>query len=226
VSILSLGLRAACVAMLFALPAADAQTVGCLFSSADGSAKAEGCSDDPRRLQTEPKIAEAIHAMGLQGQPIRFEGCERTSFATIQRPDARALVFVIRYPILAGEPAPRLLAPIVHELAHIVQIRQSGSIARLQSELRESRRIELGADFLAGVVFANHLNAQNLLYQNSLELVGRYREETFQAHGTTSQRNAAYRRGAHYRLDHPDAAIDLPRLHVEFQENDYVAAVR
>jgi hypothetical protein len=213
------------LALLLTVSLAEAQPMGCLFANADGSAEAVNCSDDPRKLKSDPTIAKAIRAMGLEGQPIRFEGCDQASFATIPASGARELGFVIRYPVLREVATSELVAPIVHELSHVVQVRQAGSLAKLREKLVDSKRIELGADFLAGVVFANYINAANLRYQNSLELVGRYREASFAAHGTTSQRNAAYRLGAYHRVVEPEFPLDLPKMHVDFQENGYAVAV-
>jgi len=212
--------------LLIAASPTVSRTDGCLFANTDGSTEAERCSDDPLQLMRDPTIANAIRSMGLEGQSIRFEGCERASFATISAPSARELRFVVRYPILRDVPTSQLVAPIVHELSHVVQVREAGSYAKFRAKLADSRRVELGADFLAGVVFANYLSVGNLKYQNSLELVGRYREDSFAAHGTPGQRNAAYRLGAYFLLNQPNFPLDLPKLHLDFQENGYADVVR
>ncbi|MFO1219648.1 MAG: hypothetical protein U1E89_14875 [Burkholderiaceae bacterium] len=121
------------------------------------------------------------------------------------------------YPLEAGG---RYLAPIVHELAHVMQMRIAGGLAALRASGLDSRQIELGADFLAGFVFSEALRHVDIdEFQNNLSLIGSYYERTDEAHGTPAQRVSAFRIGA-VRAP-PYHEFDVQTASRYFGANDY-----
>ncbi|MBI3149221.1 MAG: hypothetical protein HYZ17_12000 [Betaproteobacteria bacterium] len=111
--------------------------------------------------------------------------------------------FLIRYPSQVGS---NYLAPIVHELAHVVQMRDAGGLAVLNPR-ENSHRIELGADFLAGLAFnisLGHIGGGD--FETNLELAGSY-TVTVDDHGLPEHRTQAFLRGSNRKEPYPDLTI-------------------
>jgi hypothetical protein len=123
---------------------------------------------------------------------------------------------VITYPSNAKTD---FLAPFTHELAHVLQIEMAGGLKPLQDSL-ESKRIELGADFLTGIVFSYALKEAGLReFQRNLSLIGLYRDSSSNAHGSPGQRTFAFRRGVFFNF--ANIGMNVPRAIQEFQEIIY-----
>lgn len=123
--------------------------------------------------------------------------------------------FLVRYP---SSVRSNYLAPIVHELAHVVQMRDAGSLAALNAR-DNSRRIELGADFLAGLAFnvsLKQLNGGD--FETNLELAGSYKVAA-DDHGLPEQRTQAFRLGS-TRLE-PYTELTVQEALRYWNANDY-----
>jgi hypothetical protein len=86
------------------------------------------------------------------------------------------------------------LAPITHELAHVLQMKNAGGLAALRDR-EEPRRIELGADFLAGLAHAKSLKKLSIEdFETNLQLAGTYKLAA--DHGPPEYRGQAFRIGS------------------------------
>lgn len=165
-----------------------------LFGSTPTSERTEACSSDPLLLARVDSVRGAIAQLRLDGSRVIFTGCRKAPFMTTVRPGIRAadLRYVIYYPL--GLKADEYVAPIAHELAHVFQIESAGGFDALKRSL-SSARIELGADFVVGLVASRSGIISRPMFQHSVHLIGRYREEAAQAHGSPEQRVSAFRFG-------------------------------
>jgi hypothetical protein len=195
----------------------------CLYSTKVGGKviQAAPCrGEDPLRFAKDADLAGVIRAFGIRPESIEFTGCDggvfSTAVAQFNGSSNAANRYLITYPSGAKNG---FLAPITHELAHVVQIEIAGGLERLQDSL-ESKRIELGADFLTGIVFSHALKGAGLgEFQNNLSLMGLYRDSSIEAHGTPNQRTAAFRRGVFFNF--ADVNENFRRASQEFEENIY-----
>lgn len=182
----------------------------CLYAAAPGrmeaeSGKSKRCEDrkDPAGLGQDPDIRAVIEVLGLSALRIRFTGCEHGTFATEQTGLSTAPSYWISYPVLPASEKPAgtrnpYLAPITHELAHVLQISQKGNRNALLAE-RPMLSVELAADFITGVAFKRIQAIDSLNnFQQNIALVGLYKEPREDAHGTWEQRTWAFRRGVFY----------------------------
>jgi len=121
---------------------------------------------------------------------VIFQSCPGGQFHTLPDSTNPNRIFV-RYP---SQVRRGFLAPIAHELAHVVQIRRAGSLMALDP-VNNHRRIELGADFLAGLAFNISLpQLDGDDFETSLFLVGSYVPQ-INDHGTPDDRTIAFRMG-------------------------------
>jgi hypothetical protein len=191
---------------------------GCLFSETDGTDFAEGCSADPLKLKDLSEIRQTLNGLKIDPGIVEFIGCHKASFSTRQAPNPTMRAYIIRYPILQGSDAVDYIAPLTHELSHVFQIEDFNGMAKLKSQL-ESKRRELGADYISGIVFKNYSEVGKIHFQSNMSLIGRYRETPASAHGTPSERNQAFRRGVYIKFD--EFKSDLKQAHTFFQDNIY-----
>ena len=179
---------------------------------------------DPLNVAKDGDVSSVMRALSISPGSVRFVGCNGVLFSTAEesmpgevRPGKR---YVITYP--AAEDR-RYLAPITHELAHVLQLEATGSLERLRATL-ESKRIELAADFLTGVVFSRVLgHVDSAEFQHNLSQTGLYRDSSLLAHGDPTQRTAAFRRGRFFNFD--SVAMSFPRASQEFQDNIYAQII-
>lgn len=156
---------------------------------------------DPFALSASPAVGAVMAYLGIPPGSVRFNGCKGAIFAAGTDP-LHAGGYLVTYPLDAPD---RILGPITHELAHVMQMRIAG--ARKPEGTDGRARIELGADFVAGIVFrAEAGRMQGNDFENDVQLAGRYREARDDAHGNPSQRGAAFRYGLnfHFTPDVPD----------------------
>jgi hypothetical protein len=133
-----------------------------------------------------------MHYFAIPPNVVSFRSCPGGRFsATPHETDSSR--FVITYP---SSTKSDYLAAVVHELAHVVQIRTAGGLNALDPKAN-SRRVELGADFLAGLAFngvLKHLKFGN--FETSLNLIGSYKAAKSDDHGLPGHRAQAFRLGA------------------------------
>ncbi|NTI46629.1 hypothetical protein G6L94_31030 [Agrobacterium rhizogenes] len=173
-----------------------------LFGQALTSEQVEkGCSFDPLKIASTDYAIKAIEGLGLQGVDVVYIGCPDADFKTgggLRDLKTGRRTFVISYPTSTrGEILDRqeYIAPLVHELSHVRQIIEAGSLAALKQK-QCIERIELGADFMAGFLFDNSLhNSDKQDFQLSLRLLGNYADNDHQSHGRPQDRAAAFRMG-------------------------------
>jgi hypothetical protein len=175
---------------------------------------------DPLSLAQDSDVLKIKSALGLQDVKIVFKGCMPGRFSTAQRgPTAAMRSYVITYPVPEHGPAIGYLAPIAHELSHVLQIEIAGTLESLQQS-QTSKRIELGADFLSGILYKQALGEGKVNdFQHNLELIGLYYERNAEAHGTPEQRITAFRRGIYFQFDEVNRQIH--QAVEEFQRNVY-----
>lgn len=214
------GLLGVCVMATSLAGAPVAGTARCLFATVvdDKLISAGSCgATDPRLIARDEDVRKLIVAIDVPPESITFRGCPGDVYMVRPGPGA---TYTITYPPLASDG---FVAPVAHELAHIVQIRASGGMDQLV-ERYESRRIELGADYLAGILFRSALPGSHRNdFQNHVHLNGLYRESPVRAHGSPVQRTNAFRLGV-VGLTEP-AGTTLAAASVHFQEDMYARVV-
>lgn len=224
-AILGLASTVALVAAAAAAPAtADAENTLCL--RADSLQKGVACrGPDVAHVGENAEIRRTIEIMGLARATIRFAGCENGLFLTAPATGTASSSYVISYPAprASGNISPDLmreyLAPITHELAHVLQLETRGGMPKLKRNgERKSLSIELGADFISGIAYARMqattpaaLNS----FQQNLKLVGLYKEDIEGAHGTWEQRTTAFRFGVFLKPD--PGPIDFRDADLKFE---------
>lgn len=173
------------------------------------------CTADARRYALASEVGAVIRALELEGVPIKFMACRAYGFSAASSPAGSPFSAIITYPAQGGVGIGKSqIAPLAHELGHIVQLRQAGGLAKLRIVLPSIER-EVGADFLAGYALRRMLIGQNVSdFASSLDLPGQY-APTDDDHGEPLLRTNAFRRGF-YLIDreHPTS---VPELHLRFQ---------
>lgn len=173
------------------------QEYPCFNAISVGNVKVDApeCQEgDPLKLGQNELIKSVMKGFSIDSALIAFQGCERTNFRVMELANRKDKArFLISYPLDIGN---RFLAPVAHELAHVVQILKVGDSLKLK-ESSTSIKIELAADFMVGYSFARYLkNVPLEQFQENLSLVGLYVEKDIDAHGTPEQRTSAFRMGA------------------------------
>ena len=166
----------------------------CLYAFSQGDEKVvvEPCGEDALGVGADEKIVSVMRYFDIPPRAISFRSCPGGRFSA--RPHGTdGQRFIITYPSSAKSD---YLAAVVHELAHVVQIRAAGSLSALDAKTN-SRRIELGADFLAGLAFNSVLkNLKFGNFESSLNLIGSYNAAKSDDHGLPGHRAQAFRLGA------------------------------
>lgn len=184
------------------------------FTQGDETTPVEPCGVDTKGIGADPNVLAVMRTFNIPTSVVVFQACPGGRFSAM--PDGNdARRFLVRYP---SNAKANYLAPIVHELAHVVQMRHAGGLAALKPE-ENSRRIELGADFLAGLAYnisLTHLNSGD--FETNLQLAGSYEVET-DDHGTPEHRTQAFRRGSNRKEPYP--ALTIPEAMTYWNANDY-----
>lgn len=179
--------------LTFHLATADDSAPKCFYGTTmqgDEKTPIEPCGSDVNGIGANTNVLAVMRTFNIPTNIVVFQACPGGRFSVMPEGD-NTKRFLVRYPSTLKS---NYLSPIVHELAHIVQIRDAGGIATLNSK-ESSRRIELGADFLAGLAFnmlLQHLNSVD--FETNLELAGSYKTEV-DDHGRPEHRGQAFRRG-------------------------------
>jgi len=187
------------------LAAADGSIPSCLygtFTQGDERTPIEPCGADVKGIASDPSVLAVMRTFGIPSNAVVFQACPGGRFSAM--PDGKvAGRFLVRYPSTAKA---NYLAPIVHELAHVVQMKNAGGLEALKPK-ENSRRIELGADFLAGLAFNMSLKQLNSGdFETNLQLAGSYKVEA-DDHGTPEHRTQAFRIGSTRRDPYPELTI-------------------
>jgi hypothetical protein len=153
---------------------------------------------------------------GLPSDQIAFIGCAAAPFMTYpvgMDPPFRVKIY---YPVAANSDLKIYVAPILHEIGHAYQYRQSGSTQKLRASLDNSNeRIELGADFLAGLA-AQRLKINPGEFETSFYLVGSYAFDP-DSHGNPADRALAFR----YGYNAPPTKRFEDSQYADFQDNGF-----
>ncbi|UED34239.1 hypothetical protein [Rhizobium ruizarguesonis] len=183
------------------------------------------CPDDSLDIASSDYVRKAIDFLSLNDVLITFVGCPEAAFKTgggFKDRVTKKKKFLIQYPTtVSGENlrSEEYIAPIVHEIGHVYQIKAAGSPGELKQGSC-SERIELGADFLAGFVFANGLGVANKKdFQESLRLLGDYSDDPAWSHSIPEDRTAAFRSG--YYMVQKRKIHQLDDAYTIFQDMDF-----
>lgn len=176
----------------------------CLFSFSQGPSKApiQACEGDAAAVGSNPKIKAVMSLFGIPHNLVAFKSCPGGRFAAM--PDrARVGHFIVQYP---ADSHANYIAPVAHELGHVFQMRIAGGLEALNTRVN-SRKIELGADFLAGLAFNQKLSdMSNQEFEFNLKLLGSY-EQKVDDHGKPDHRTQAFRIGHTRAEPYPELSI-------------------
>lgn len=171
---------------------------------------------DPSNLLQKNEIQLALKHLKLEDTKLALFGCPGAIFHVMQKPSSQKPDLQIFYP---SDHGGDLITPILHELGHVYQIVNkqvsSGEVQNLNS-----KRLELGADNIAGALYWKLYPSRNLdsLATNTL-LSGLYKEDDFQAHGTPAQRDSAFRMG--FVSARNDPTLSVGEIYRRFQRDQY-----
>ena len=171
-----------------------------------GGARPDSCSDDPLEFRSHAAVVAAVDELELGAVRIRFFGCRVGEFQTSAPPGIDDGDFSARiyYPLSDTLTRDDYIGPLLHELSHVFQVLEAGSMAELRRI--ESRAIALGADFMVGLVAARTAQMDMRGFQANVALIGRYRESS-DAHGNPAQRSGAFRFGYFYDRNNDERGI-------------------
>jgi hypothetical protein len=125
----------------------------CLYSKSGARFKPKEhpeCHSDVLNISAVNEIKKTEIFLDLNAEHVRFIGCSAALFMTDPGEDDPT----VYYPATDEKRVnPQLVAPLIHELGHVYQLKRWGSAAKVREASRDSKeRIELGADFIAGIV--------------------------------------------------------------------------
>jgi hypothetical protein len=173
------------------------------------------CSKDPLDLSNDKAVRNGEALLDITPQEIRFIGCEPAPFVTFPAVGLNSK-FTIYYPTGIQLAHDKYVAPLLHEMGHVFQLKQAGSYKKLKASLDDSiERIELGADFIAGLG-ANRLDLEPNTFLINLNLVGGYSKGA-QDHGRPEDRAAAFRNGYFYQ----EKQFTIADSYADFQDNRF-----
>jgi len=211
----------AAMAMLF-LPYAQAEERYCLNAVTTGnertaSVRCHQSNSDPLDLKSDPLIKAAFTTLELDPSLVDFKGCEGIGFRTTNSEADSGAKYLISYSSNTGDKS---VAPVIHELGHVAQLEISGGYRNL-SNLYSPTQIELGADYLVGIVFKLGLPTESTAqFERNIELAGIYmpaRNASKNKHGNPSMRVQAFRLGVHTNKNE----TKIKSIHQDFQDNVY-----
>lgn len=192
-------------------------TSKCLYAVMVGTKAVASCpAADPDGIGRDEHVRRVIAFFGLDPASISFRGCQDSQYSATHESTTSTDNYRISYPTNRKSP---YLAPIVHELAHVYQMKMTKGRDYLTSKY-PSINIELSADFLAGVAFSQALKNLSLAeFQHSMSLFGKFYEFDTEAHGTPGQRIAAFRFGAYLPFSRYGYSVERASIH--FQDDVY-----
>lgn len=209
---------------------------GCLYAMSVGE---EGTpilpcnSGDTLSLLQDPRVRAIIALLGIDPARIQARACPGVHFQVQEvLTDSDAPSYLISYP---SDVDQAHIAPVAHELSHVMQASLYGGIHAARRSLdNDLRRLELGADYVTGLVLSmlrdteivrgddstqdRHSAGQ---FQHSQFLFGEYFPHSAEVHGTPAQRTAAFR----YGFTNHDKQTDARKAHEHFQDNLFAIVV-
>jgi len=176
----------------------------------------DDCVRDVLRVSDFDEVVATERMFGLPSDQITFIGCAAAPFLTYPASIDPPYRVKIYYPATANADLKKYVAPILHEIGHAYQYRQAGSIQKLLASLNNSNeRIELGADFLAGLA-AKRLKMGPAEFETSFYLVGNYAIDP-DSHGNPADRALAFR----YGYNAPQTEQFEDSQYADFQDNGF-----
>jgi hypothetical protein len=154
-----------------------------------------------------------MSVLGIPNDAVKFKACPGGRFSA--RPSGNTTApYIVEYP---SEAKSGYLSPITHELAHVFQMQKAGGLEPLRRNF-ETRKIELGADFITGLVYSKMLSHMKLAdFETNLELAGSYRVDA--THGLPTHRTTAFRLGVHKKDPYEDLTVEEALTY--WNSNDY-----
>lgn len=209
------------IALLF-LHYSHAEELYCLNAVTTGDetttpVRCNQSNSDPLDLKNNHLIKFALEKLKLSSSLVEFKGCEGLGFRTANSEANSNAKYLISYSSNTGDKA---IAPVIHELGHVAQLENHNGYTNLNS-LYSPTRIELGADYLVGIVFKLGLPDERLArFEQNIELAGIYipaGNSSINKHGNPSMRVQAFRLGVHTKKKETDIKL----IHQDFQDNVY-----
>ncbi len=175
------------------------------------------CHNDILHLWNDKVVRDGAKLLGISAEEIQFFGCPPAPFLTVPALGLSNQKFSIFYPTSVQLTHNGYVAPLLHEMGHVFQLKGAGSLAELKASHDSSlERIELGADFIAGYA-ANRLGLEPSAFLVNLSLITSYNSRDFDYHGRPEDRAAAFRSGYFYL----DKQATLPDAYTDFQDNRF-----
>jgi hypothetical protein len=221
-------MKASPLALLFALVLVPTLIVGepasgfpnCLNGSSSKTPfHPNDCKGDPLNQANNKTIMKDEELLGIGPEDVRFIGCPAAPFLTVPGSGLVSSQATVYYPTQLSEDS--YAAPLFHELGHVFQLKQAGSLAKLKASLDDSNeRIELGADFIAGLT-ANKLRLKPADFLINLALVGSFNIHDEDFHGKPADRAAAFSNGYFYKDEG-----QIADSYADFQDNLFAHIVK
>lgn len=175
------------------------------------------CKDDVFKVSEDDEIQKVEKTLGITPNAITFIGCEAAPFSTKMTRMDSPFHFLILYRE-GGKKSREYVAPIIHELGHVYQLGKAGSYYKLmQSVDGSNERVELGADFLAGLA-AKSLKMNPGEFETSLFLMGSYNLQKKDSHGCPEARSSAFL----YGYNSPPTKVVDDAQYSDFQDNEFM----
>lgn len=175
------------------------------------------CVKDTLNFAEDKVILDDERLLRISPKQVRFIGCGEAPFVTFPALGLSNSQFTIYYPTGAQLKHDDYLAPLLHELGHVFQMKEAGGYAKLKDSVSDSiERIELGADFIAGFG-ADRLGLEPSSFLLNLSLVGSYNNRDLDNHGRPEDRAAAFRQGYFYK----DKQTTIVTSYADFQDNRF-----
>jgi len=175
------------------------------------------CNKDALNLWNDRSVREGAKLLGINAEEVRLFGCMPAPFRTVPALGSSNQKFSIYYPTGVQLGQGGYIAPLLHEMGHVFQLKLVGSYQKLQASHDNSiERIELGADFIAGYA-AGHLDLEPKAFLVNLSLIGSYNGKDLDYHGRPEDRAAAFRNGYFYM----ERQSTLTDSYADFQDNRF-----
>lgn len=209
-----------CVLILARTAVSAEPSAGCLFAGPPTDQGQRGCANDLLGFSKAALIQRVISIYSLNSVEIEFIGCNHVEFQTAQGDlVGEPHTYKVFYPLDKSLTRDDYIAPLTHEIAHVRQMESAGGYLPLLAKF-EIKRVELEADYLAGVVFRSLSESVSMdQFQHNLILAGLYHDSRTEPHGTPEQRLRAFRYG-HTQNTYRSGA-DIDRARAEFQRDTY-----
>ncbi len=208
------------IAVLF-LPCTFAEEPYCLNAVEVGNEsttaiRCDQANTDPLDLKSNDQIKIAFKILEIDPSLVEFKGCDGLAFGTTNAMEGSNAKYTIAYSSNVGH---KVIAPVIHELGHVLQLEASGGFKGIDA-LYSRNQVELGADYLVGIVFNTSISDEPLdRFERNIELAGIYipSNNSHNTHGNPSKRVQAFRLGVFSETNGPN----IRAIHENFQDNIY-----